>query len=74
MNMIVKIKYLFSHHDCFPENLGDIRDEQDKQFYQDLNIIEIIYQGHRDTDDGILMLVFKMRYSSGSTFMVHKEE
>ena len=27
-NMSIKLHFLFSHLDCFPENLGDVSDEQ----------------------------------------------
>ena len=47
-NMSVKIHYLFSHMDRFPENLGSMRDEQGKRFNQDLKEMETRYQGRLD--------------------------
>jgi hypothetical protein len=31
-NMSVKVHYLHSHLDRFPENLGDLSEEQEKEF------------------------------------------
>ena len=42
--MSVKMDYLFSHMDQFPENLGSMSDEQGKRFYQDLKEMETRYQ------------------------------
>ena len=47
-NMSVKIHYLFSHMDRFPENLGSISDEHGERFHQDLKGIEIRYKGRWD--------------------------
>ena len=47
-NISVKIHYLFSYMDWFPENLGSISDEQGKRFHQDLKEMETRYQGHWD--------------------------
>ena len=44
-NMSVKICYLFSHMDRFPEKLGSMSDEQGKRFSQDLKEMETRYQG-----------------------------
>ena len=35
-NMSIKIHYLFSHMDRFPENLGSMSDEQGEKFHQDI--------------------------------------
>ena len=35
-NMSIKMHYLFSHMDRFPENLGAMSDEQGERFHQDL--------------------------------------
>ena len=37
-NMSVKMHYLFSHRDRFPENLGSMSDEQRERGHQDLKI------------------------------------
>ena len=47
-NMSVKMHYLFSHMDLFPENLGSVSDEQGKRFHQDLKEMETRYQGRWD--------------------------
>ena len=35
-NMNIKIHFLFSHLETFPENLGDASDEQGERFHQDI--------------------------------------
>ena len=35
-NMIIKVHFLHSHLDRFPENLGDVSDEQGERFHQDI--------------------------------------
>ena len=47
-NMNVKMHYLFSHMDRFPENLGSMSDEQGERFHQDLKEMETRYQGRWD--------------------------
>lgn len=47
-NMSIKVHYLHSHLDCFPENLGDFSEEQGERFHQDIRTIEERYQGHWD--------------------------
>ena len=46
--MSIKPHYLFSHLDYFPENLGDVREEQGKRFHQDIRTMEERYQGGWD--------------------------
>lgn len=48
-NMSIKIHYLHSHLDRFPENLGDVSEEQGERFHQDISIMEERYQGRWDT-------------------------
>lgn len=43
--MNLKIHFLDSHIDYFPENLGDFSEEQGERFHQDLKDIEKRYQG-----------------------------
>ena len=47
-NMSVKLQYLYSHLDRFPENPGALSDEQGERFYQDLKTMEERYQGTWD--------------------------
>ena len=47
-NMSIKMHYLFSHLDWFPENLGSMSDEQGERFHQDMKEMETRYQGRLD--------------------------
>ena len=42
-NMNIKMHYLFSHIDRFPENLGAMSDEQGERFHQDIKEMETRY-------------------------------
>jgi len=44
-NMSVKIHFLESHLDSFPENLGEVSDEHSEIFHQDIMAMEKRYQG-----------------------------
>ena len=44
-NMSIKMHYLFSHVDRFPENFGAMSDEQEERFHQDIKEMETRYQG-----------------------------
>ncbi|PNF13896.1 hypothetical protein B7P43_G10663, partial [Cryptotermes secundus] len=48
-NMSIKVHYLHSHLDSFPENLGDTSEEQGERFHQDIKTMEDRYQGRWDT-------------------------
>ena len=48
-NMSVKMHYIFSHIDRFPENLGAMSDEQGERFHQDIKEMETRYKGRWDT-------------------------
>ncbi|GBL79755.1 hypothetical protein AVEN_18273-1 [Araneus ventricosus] len=48
-NMSIKVHYLHSHLDRFPENLGDTSEEQGERFHQDIETMEDLYQGRWDT-------------------------
>jgi hypothetical protein len=45
VNMSLKIHLLHSHLDFFPENLGQVSDEQGERFHQDIATMEQRYQG-----------------------------
>lgn len=47
-NMSIKVHFLYSHLDKFPENLGAVSDEQGERFHQDLMTVEERYQGRWD--------------------------
>lgn len=44
-NMSIKLHFLDSHLDFFPENLGDFSEEQGERFHQDIKNMETRYQG-----------------------------
>lgn len=44
-NMSIKLHFLHSHLDRFPNNLGDYSEEQGERFHQDLKVMEERYQG-----------------------------
>lgn len=44
-NMTLKIHFLDSHLDFFPENLGAVSDEHGERFHQDISTMEQRYQG-----------------------------
>ena len=46
--MSIKVHFLFSHLDKFPENLGSVSDEQGERFHQDMRDMEERYQGRWD--------------------------
>lgn len=46
--MNLKIHLMDSHLDFFPDNLGDVSDEQGERFHQDIASMELRYQGRWD--------------------------
>ena len=46
--MSIKLHFLHSHLARFPENLGDMSDEQRERFHQDISDMDVCYQGHWD--------------------------
>ena len=47
--MSIKIHYLRDHLDRFPDNLGDLSEEQGERFHQDIKVMGQRYQGRWDT-------------------------
>ncbi|UYV76679.1 hypothetical protein LAZ67_14001721, partial [Cordylochernes scorpioides] len=47
-NMSLKIHFLHSHLDLFPDNLGAVSDEHGERFHQDISSMEKQYQGVLD--------------------------
>ena len=43
--MSIKLHFLDSHLDFFPDNLGDYSEEQGERFHQDIKTMETRYQG-----------------------------
>ena len=48
INISIKVHFLHSHLGRFPENLGDVCDEQDERFHQDIKVMKERYQGPWD--------------------------
>ena len=46
-NMSLKVHFLDSHLDFFPDNLGAVSDEHGERFHQDISALEKMYQGQR---------------------------
>ncbi|KDR17432.1 hypothetical protein L798_08559 [Zootermopsis nevadensis] len=44
-NKSLKIHFLHSHLDFFPQNLGAVSDEHGECFHQDISVMEKQYQG-----------------------------
>lgn len=53
-NMSVKVHYLHSHLDQFPENLGSYSEEQGERFHQDLKTMEERYKGRWDQHNNMM--------------------
>ena len=47
--MSIKLYYLFSHLDYFPENLGDVGEKQGETFHEDISTMQGRYQGRWDS-------------------------
>ena len=47
-NMSIKVHFLHYHLDRFPANCGNVSDEQDERFHQDIKEMETRYQGRCD--------------------------
>ena len=43
--MSLKVNFLFSHLDYFPDNLGDFSEEMGERFHQDIKIMEPVIKG-----------------------------
>jgi hypothetical protein len=43
--MSLKVQFLYSHLDFFPEYLGAVSDEHRERFHQDISTMEKWYQG-----------------------------
>ena len=44
-NMSLKLHFLHSHLNCFPESCGKVSDEHGERFHQQTSLIEKRYQG-----------------------------
>ena len=70
-NMSIKVHFLHSHLDKFPENLGAVSDEQGERFHQDLMIMEERYQGRWDRN---MMADYCWRIKRDCLELVHKRK
>lgn len=54
--MLLKMRFLNSHLNFFPENLRAVNDKQSEQSYQDNQVVEPRYEGFwkRDNDRRLL--------------------
>ena len=68
-NMSIKIHFLFSHLEQFPDNLGDYSDEQGERFHQDLKMMEERYKGRWDIN---MMADFCWSIKRDEPFKKHK--
>lgn len=48
--MSIKMHFLSSHLDYFPNNCGDLSEEQGERFHQDIRVMEERYQGRWDVN------------------------
>ena len=67
--MSIKLHFLKSHIDYFPENLGDISEEQGERFHQDIRVMEERYQGRWDCH---MMADYCWNLKRESSTAVHK--
>ena len=44
----IKLHFLYSYLDRFPENFGSLSDEQWEEFHQEISTMEVRYQGWWD--------------------------
>ena len=50
ISMSIKVHFLNSHLNRFPENLGDVSDKQGERFHQGIKTMEERYQGRWDIE------------------------
>lgn len=46
--MSLKIHFLHSHLDFFPDNLGDLSDEHEERFHLEMKVMERRYTGNKN--------------------------
>ena len=56
--MSIKLHYLHSHLDMFPDNLGDVSEEQGEKFHQDIKVIRQVSRSLGLAYDVRLLLEF----------------
>ncbi|QQP36648.1 Uncharacterized protein FKW44_021815, partial [Caligus rogercresseyi] len=69
--MCIKMHFLFSHMEKFPENLGAMSDEQGERFHQDMRQIEESYQGRWDA---VMMADYCWSLKRDNTAAAHTRE
>ena len=70
-SMSIKLHFLKSHLDYFPENLGNISEEQGERFHQDIRVMEERYQGRWDCH---MMADYCWNLKRESSTAVHKRK
>ena len=70
-SMSIKLHFLKSHLDYFPENLGNISEEQGERFHQDIKVMEERYQGRWDCH---MMVDYCWNLKRESSTAVHKRK
>ena len=70
-NMSIKVHFLNSHLDQFPENLGAVSDEQGERFHQDFMVMYERYQGRWDRN---MMADYCWSIKRNSPEQVHKRK
>ncbi|QQP31526.1 Uncharacterized protein FKW44_025149 [Caligus rogercresseyi] len=69
--MSIKMHFLFSHMEKFPENLGAMSDEQGEGFHQDMRQMEERYQGRWDA---VMMADYCWSLKRDNTAAAHTRE
>lgn len=69
--MSIKMHFLFSHMEKFPENLGAMSDEQGERFHQDMRQMEERYQGRWDA---VMMADYCWSLKRDNPAAAHKRE
>ena len=64
-SMSLKLQFLHSHLDYFPQNLGDYSEEQGERFHQDISEMERISGKMGCQHDGRFLLVATERHKNG---------
>ena len=57
-NISIKLQFLYSYLDRFPENLGDLSEQQGERFYQDISEMVLVCEDISETFRKLVLLVF----------------
>jgi hypothetical protein len=70
-NMSLKLHFLYFHLDYFPENLGDLSEEQGERFHQDVKEMEGRYLGRWDVS---MMADYSWSIKRAALYQEHKRK